>query len=128
MFQGAKLDKLDKSQHKLTFADIAGIDNVKAEVQELVEFLKNPKRFLDLGAKSPAGVMLVGSPGTGLFLQLDDVTPRILLCGLPFHIHHFCPLQSSPFDHRIWLELALAALTKNQRWAKVLKIQTKLKI
>ena len=65
LFQGAKLDKLDKSQHKLTFADIAGIDNVKAEVQELVEFLKNPRRFLDLGANSPAGVMLVGAPGTG---------------------------------------------------------------
>ena len=41
------------------------------EVQELVEFLRNPKRFLDLGAKSPAGVMLVGAPGTGLLLLFD---------------------------------------------------------
>ncbi len=49
----------------LTFKDIEGIDAVKEEIRELVEFLKNPKRFLDLGARSPAGVLLVGAPGTG---------------------------------------------------------------
>ena len=49
----------------LTFKDIEGIDEVKAEIRELVEFLKNPKRFIDLGARSPAGVLLVGAPGTG---------------------------------------------------------------
>lgn len=48
-----------------TFADIAGVDEVKQEVVEVVEFLRNPKRFLNLGARSPAGVLLVGPPGTG---------------------------------------------------------------
>ena len=65
LFKGAKLERLDQGQSKLTFADIAGIDAVKAEVQELVEFLRNPLRFTDLGAHAPAGVLLVGSPGTG---------------------------------------------------------------
>ena len=50
---------------RITFADIAGIDQVKAEIIELVQFLKSPKKFTDLGARSPAGVLLVGPPGTG---------------------------------------------------------------
>ena len=48
-----------------TFADIAGVDEVKEEVMEVVQFLRNPKKFLSLGARSPAGVLLVGPPGTG---------------------------------------------------------------
>lgn len=48
---------------KTTFADIAGIDQVKAEIMEIVQFLRNPKRFLDMGARSPAGILLVGPPG-----------------------------------------------------------------
>ena len=62
---GAKLDQINKGDNVLTFKDIEGIDEVKAEIRELVEFLKNPKRFIDLGARSPAGVLLVGAPGTG---------------------------------------------------------------
>lgn len=50
---------------KLTFKDIEGIDQVKAEIRELVSFLKNPNQFIDMGARSPAGVLLVGPPGTG---------------------------------------------------------------
>ncbi len=66
LFQGTKLERVNESKARLTFADIAGIDNVKAEVNELVAFLRNPKRFMDLGARSPSGVLLVGGPGTGL--------------------------------------------------------------
>jgi cell division protease FtsH len=66
IFGGAKLDLISKGDKQLTFKDIEGIDQVKAEIRELVEFLKNPKRFIDLGARSPAGVLLVGAPGTGL--------------------------------------------------------------
>ncbi len=65
IFGGAKLDLISKGDQKLTFKDIEGIDQVKEEIRELVEFLKNPKKFIDLGARSPAGVLLVGAPGTG---------------------------------------------------------------
>ncbi len=50
---------------KVKFSDIAGMDEEKAELQEIVEFLKNPKKFTDLGARIPKGVLLVGRPGTG---------------------------------------------------------------
>ena len=49
----------------LRFSDVAGIDEEKEEVQELVDFLRNPKKFLDLGARIPKGCLLVGAPGTG---------------------------------------------------------------
>ena len=48
-----------------SFKDVAGIDIIKSEVQEVVEFLKQPKRFLEMGIRTPAGVLLVGQPGTG---------------------------------------------------------------
>ena len=50
---------------KVKFADIAGADEEKAELEEVVEFLKNPKKFTDLGARIPKGILLVGNPGTG---------------------------------------------------------------
>ena len=56
----------DKSNgEKVTFANIAGVNEAVEELQEIVEFLKNPKKFQDLGAKIPHGVLLVGAPGTG---------------------------------------------------------------
>lgn len=70
LFQGTKLERINDSDAKLTFADIAGIDNVKAEVYELVAFLQNPKRFMDLGAVSPSGILLVGGPGTGNLVKI----------------------------------------------------------
>ena len=50
---------------KVTFADVAGADEEKAELQELVDFLRNPQKYIDLGARIPKGVLLVGPPGTG---------------------------------------------------------------
>ena len=76
LFQGTKLERVNESNARLTFADVAGIDNVKAEVMELVAFLRNPKRFMDLGAISPSGVLLVGGPGTGRCSFL------LIACGL----------------------------------------------
>lgn len=69
LFGGARLEKVTAKDATVTFADIAGVDQVKAEIIELVQFLKSPQRFLDLGARSPAGVLLVGSPGTGVLLH-----------------------------------------------------------
>ncbi|MDY4925719.1 MAG: ATP-dependent metallopeptidase FtsH/Yme1/Tma family protein, partial [Prevotella sp.] len=51
--------------HDITFKDVAGQDGAKQEVQEIVEFLKNPKKYTDLGGKIPKGALLVGPPGTG---------------------------------------------------------------
>ena len=61
----ARLLNEDKSKKKVTFQDVAGIDEAKEEVQEIVEFLKAPAKFSKLGGKIPKGVLLVGPPGTG---------------------------------------------------------------
>ncbi|MFQ5795000.1 MAG: ATP-dependent metallopeptidase FtsH/Yme1/Tma family protein, partial [Candidatus Bipolaricaulia bacterium] len=56
---------VDKEFSKITFDDVAGIDDVKEEVKEIIEFLRHPKKFVRLGAEIPKGVLLVGLPGTG---------------------------------------------------------------
>lgn len=64
-FGKSKARLLSKDGNKKTFADVAGIDEAKDEVQEIVEFLKNPKKFTNLGGRIPKGILLVGAPGTG---------------------------------------------------------------
>lgn len=64
-FGKAKAKLVSNKSMKITFKDVAGIDEAKADVEEIIEFLKDPQKFSKLGGKIPKGVLLVGSPGTG---------------------------------------------------------------
>ena len=70
-------------KNKITFDDVAGVDEEKEELEEIVEFLKNPKRFTDMGARIPKGVLLVGQPGTGKTLLAKAAAGE---AGVPFFI------------------------------------------
>ena len=70
-------------RNKVTFKDVAGIDEEKEELQEIVDFLKNPKKYTDMGARIPKGVLLVGQPGTGKTLLAKAVAGE---AGVPFFI------------------------------------------
>lgn len=70
-----------ESAVKVTFADVAGVDEAKQELAEIVDFLKNPKKYSSMGAKIPKGVLLVGPPGTGKTLLGRAVAGE---AGVPF--------------------------------------------
>ena len=75
------LNPQDKA--KITFNDVAGVDEEKEELEEIVEFLKNPRKFTEMGARIPKGVLLVGPPGTGKTLLAKAVAGE---AGVPFFI------------------------------------------
>ncbi len=72
----------DPSKNPVTFADVAGADEEKHELQEVVDFLKNPRKYSDLGARIPRGILLVGPPGTGKTLLAKAVAGE---AGVPFY-------------------------------------------
>ena len=80
-FGKAKIKKISDEKRKTTFADVAGADEEKEELKEIVEFLKNPKKYNELGARIPKGVLLVGPPGTGKTLLARAVAGE---AGVPF--------------------------------------------
>ena len=80
-FGKSRAKLLTEEQQKITFKDVAGVDEAKEEVAEIIEFLKDPKKFTKLGGRIPKGVLLIGSPGTGKTLLAKAIAGE---AGVPF--------------------------------------------
>ena len=80
-FGKSRAKLMNEDSKKVTFNDVAGADEEKAELEEIVEFLKSPKKFMEIGARIPKGVLLVGPPGTGKTLIARAVAGE---AGVPF--------------------------------------------
>src|SRR5215468_7417571 len=80
-FGKSKAKLLSESHNKVTFADVAGIDECKEELEEIIAFLKDPKKFTKLGGRIPKGVLMMGPPGTGKTLLAKAVAGE---AGVPF--------------------------------------------
>ena len=80
-FSRSRARMADQSKNRVTFADVAGAEEEKEELQEMVDFLKNPKGYTQMGARIPKGVLLVGPPGTGKTLLAKAVAGE---AGVPF--------------------------------------------
>lgn len=81
-FGSSKARRVDLKENPVKFDDVAGADEEKLEMQEIVDFLRNPKKYYALGAKIPRGVLLVGPPGTGKTLMAKAVATE---AGVPFY-------------------------------------------
>ncbi|MFC1757133.1 ATP-dependent zinc metalloprotease FtsH, partial [Patescibacteria group bacterium] len=77
----AKVVEPNDKKEKITFKDVAGVEEAKSELLEIVDFLKSPQKFLDIGARIPKGVLLMGAPGTGKTLLARAVAGE---AGVPF--------------------------------------------
>ena len=80
-FGKSRAKLLTENQHKITFSDVAGVEEPKQELEEIIAFLKDPKKFTRLGGRIPKGVLLVGAPGTGKTLLARAIAGE---AGVPF--------------------------------------------
>src|SRR5712692_5464972 len=80
-FGKSRAKLLTENQHKVTFQDVAGVEEAKDELQEIISFLKDPKKFTRLGGRIPKGCLLVGPPGTGKTLLARAIAGE---AGVPF--------------------------------------------
>src|SRR5207237_5052036 len=80
-FRNSSAKILTNEQRKVTFADVAGIEEAKSEVEEIIAFLADPKKFTRLGGRIPKGVLMTGPPGTGKTLLARAIAGE---AGVPF--------------------------------------------
>ncbi|MGH7873125.1 MAG: ATP-dependent zinc metalloprotease FtsH [Candidatus Binatia bacterium] len=80
-FGKSRAKLLTENQHRVTFSDVAGVDEAKDDLREIIEFLKDPKKFTKLGGRIPKGCLLVGAPGTGKTLLARAIAGE---AGVPF--------------------------------------------
>ena len=123
-FGRSKAKLISPDTPKTTFADIAGADEAKHELEEIIEFLKDPQRFSRLGGRLPKGVLLVGPPGTGKTLLARAVAgeagrPFLQMCGCDFVCRAFCLVRElhaiiAAFSQQPANQCANLARTKDQ--------------
>src|SRR6267142_1954039 len=80
-FGKSRAKLLTENQHRITFSDVAGVEEAKDDLQEIIAFLKDPKKFTKLGGRIPKGCLLVGPPGTGKTLLARAIAGE---AGVPF--------------------------------------------
>jgi hypothetical protein len=99
-FGKSKAKLLASQQKKVTFKDVAGVDEAKEELQEIIEFLREPQKFQKLGGRIPKGVILIGPPGTGrlFWLAPSRAKPTYLSSRFPDRTSSRCSWESVPLE------------------------------
>ena len=120
-FGKSKARMLTEDKNKVTFRDVAGVDEAKQELEEVVEFLKAPDKFQRLGGKIPKGCLLVGPPGTGKTLIAKAVAGE---ANVPFYT-----ISGSDFVEMLWAwvqAVSVTCLNRPRKMRLVLSLLTKL--